>query len=412
MKGILVLLDGLGDLPDKRLNMETPLESAKTPNLDFLAARGELGEMYPVKPGFKSESGDAILSIFKDKLTYSSRGELEAKGSGVKVTRGDLVWRVNFATVDFKKNEIIDRRAGRTLTDKETRLLSKAINKIKLPCEFLFKPTIHHRGVLVFRGGFSDNLLGNDSAYFKGINKNQQKIIQVKPLDNLENTQYSSNIVNEFLDKAHEILENHPVNLIRKKKGLLPANFLLVRSPGIEIPKLKQYKNWLSINYMPLEKGFSELSGMKNLSFKYPKLKDFDVYKNLWNALKKASSFSIKSLKKNYKKFDYAFISFKEVNFPGQDNKIFEKKDMIEYLDKTFFKFLRKFSTFNKINVIITSNHSTPCKLKANSIDPVPVLFYNNLPPRKKKFCEKECKKGNLRRIIGSELLKKTNFLK
>ncbi|MEK6832490.1 MAG: hypothetical protein AABY32_00455, partial [Nanoarchaeota archaeon] len=37
MKGILVILDGLGDLPNKQLNDMTPLEAAQTPNLDFLA---------------------------------------------------------------------------------------------------------------------------------------------------------------------------------------------------------------------------------------------------------------------------------------------------------------------------------------------------------------------------------------
>jgi len=52
MKGVFVIMDGLGDLPNHQLNDLTPLEAAKTPNLDFLSTRGELGYLYPVKPKF------------------------------------------------------------------------------------------------------------------------------------------------------------------------------------------------------------------------------------------------------------------------------------------------------------------------------------------------------------------------
>ena len=64
MKGILVLIDGVGDLPCRQLNDKTPLESADMSNLDFLAARGEMGIMYPVKPGFVPESDEAVVAIF------------------------------------------------------------------------------------------------------------------------------------------------------------------------------------------------------------------------------------------------------------------------------------------------------------------------------------------------------------
>ena len=71
MKGVLVILDGLGDLPHKLLNEKTPLEAAQTPNMDFFAARGELGYMYSVKPGFIPESDEAIVSIFGNDLISS-----------------------------------------------------------------------------------------------------------------------------------------------------------------------------------------------------------------------------------------------------------------------------------------------------------------------------------------------------
>jgi len=413
MKGILVIIDGMGDLPCKQLGDKTPLESAEMPNLDFLATRSEIGYMYPVKPGFTPESDEAIVSIFGNDLISSTRGQLEAIGAGIKLTRGDLALRANFATIDsFKKGNVIDRRAGRTLTNEEASILAKALNKITLPFKFVFEPTIQHRGVLVFRGGFSDNILGNDLTYLQGKFSDATKLGFSKALDDEENSQYTVNVLNEFLEKAYEVLDKHPVNEERRRRGLLPANCLFVRGAGIEPPKLKLYKKWISISYMPMEKGFSKVSGMKNFSFDYPKLKSFDAYENLWDGLKKSCKFSIKVLKKNHKKVDYAYVHIKETDFPGHDNKPIEKKMMLEHIDKTLFNFLRKFAPKNKIKVVVTADHSTPCKLKLHSSDPVPVLFYNNSIPREKQFNEKEARKGKFGRIFGKELLEKVGFLK
>jgi|TARA_Y100000031_G_C8225103_1_gene387901 2,3-bisphosphoglycerate-independent phosphoglycerate mutase len=409
MKGVLVILDGLGDLPNRQLDGQTPLEAAQTPNLDFLANRGEIGYMYPVKPGFIPQSDEAIISIFGNDLISSTRGQLEAEGAGIKLIRGDLALRANFATIDsLKKGNILDRRAGRTLTTSEAKVLAKALNDIKLPCKFIFKPTIQHRGALVFRGGFSDNISEND-AHYSG--KSENKIRLCKPSDDDDNSQYSANIVNEFLEKAYKVLNKHPINEERRKKGLMPANYLLLRGAGIEIPKLRLYRKWLSVAYMPLEIGFSKISRMKVFSFKYPKQKKLDVYENLHKALKKMCKISIKTIKRNQKKFDYAYLHIKETDIPGHDNKPLEKKTMIEYIDKTLFSFLRKFAPQRKIKIMVTGDHSTPCKLKTHSADPVPVLLYNDSAPKEKMFNEREARKGILRKIIGKDLLKKTGFV-
>jgi len=434
MKGILVIVDGMGDFPNKQLEEKTPLEAAYMPNLDFLATRGEMGYLYPVKPGFIPESDESIISLFGNDLIFGTRGQLEAIGADLNLTRGDLALRANFAAIDSLKNgNILDRRAGRTLTFAEAEILSKAINKIKLSCDFVFEPTLQHQASLVLRGGFSDNLLTNDLTYIQGKSKNLTKVGRIIPLDEEENSQYTANILNEFLDKVYEVLNEHPINLERKKRGLMPANYLLVRGAGIETPKLKQYKKWLSVSYFPLEKGFSKASGMNLFSFDYPKLRNLDSYKNLWDGLRKACDFSKKTIKKYYKKYDYAYIHLSEVDLSGHDNKPVEKKEMLEYIDRTFFRFLREFAPPNKIKVVVTSNHSTPCKLKNHSEDPVPVLFYNDsipkknpffslisfkggkeekVPPKGIKFCEREARKGSLGRLLGKELLKKVGFVR
>ena len=114
--------------------------------------------------------------------------------------------------------------------------------------------------------------------------------------------------------------------------------------------------------------------------------------KILYEGLKKACKFSIKVLKRNKNNFDYAYIHLKETDLPGHDGKPFEKKEMFENIDKTFFKFLREFAPPNKIKVVVTADHATPCKLKKHSADPVPVLFYNKSIPKikKRKFFGRE----------------------
>src|SRR5271157_2017491 len=248
MKGVFVILDGMGDLPDDSFEGKTPLEIAHMPNLDFLATRGEMGYMYSVRPGFIPESDEAIVAIFGNEQISSTRGQLEARGAGINTIHGDLAFRANFATIDsLEQGNIIDRRAGRTLTASEAEILSKALNRIKLQCNFIFKPTIQHRGVLVFKGGFSDNISENDPTYFKGQAKFAEKIIPIQPLDDDENSQYTADMINEFLEKAFEVLDKHPINENRRKKGLLPANYLLIRGPGIDVPRLKLYRRWLSV---------------------------------------------------------------------------------------------------------------------------------------------------------------------
>ena len=135
MKGVLIILDGLGDLPNKQLDEKTPLEAAHTPNMDFLANRGDIGYLYPVKPNYIPGTHESITSIFGNELISSTVGQLEAIGANVKLTRGDLALRTNFATIDsLKQKNIVDRRAGRTLTTSDAEVFAKAINKIKLSC--------------------------------------------------------------------------------------------------------------------------------------------------------------------------------------------------------------------------------------------------------------------------------------
>jgi len=160
---------------------------------------------------------------------------------------------------------------------------------------------------------------------------------------------------------------------------------------------------------MPLEIGISEMSGMKVFSFEYPPFKGIDVYKNLYTGLEKTIKFAIKTLKKQHRHYIGCYVHIKEPDVPGHDNKPLDKKKMLEIIDKKLFGFLKKFVIKNKISLIVTCDHSTPCKLKRHSADPVPVLVYNGKDrDESDKFSEKQAKKGSLGKIYGKEFFEKT----
>jgi len=413
MKGVFVILDGVADEPCSVLNDKTPLEFAKTPNLDLITKKSKIDYCYSVKEGIAPESSSAVVSLLGYDYRTAPRGPLEAIGAGIKLTKGDLALRCNFATVEDKYGNILDRRAGRTLTTKEAVELAKAVNEgVKLPFKFEFHATSGHRGVLIFRGGFSDNISNTDPSYSNGAAvAGKEKVVYSKALDEEEDSKLSAELVNNFIRQSHEILDKHPININRVRKGLFSANFILCRDAGNYVPNFKKLKGkWMALGYMPLEKGIAKAAKMEVYSFNYPAMKGIDFYAYLYSGLKKAIKNSIKMIKRNQKKYDYFYVHFKETDIPGHDNKPFDKVKMIEMIDKYFFGYLRNFLEKKGGRLVITADHTTSCRKKGHTADPVPVLSYPSDKGRAERFNEVEARNG--RKIIGRKVLQECLFNK
>src|SRR6266566_7486726 len=155
-KLVLVVLDGLGDLATAAQNELTPLEAAKTPNLDALVAAGAAqGRMIPVAPGITPGSGPGHLALFGyDPLEFQvGRGVIEALGLGLELKPGDVAARANFCTLD-SKGIVTDRRAGRIATpvcEELCAMISKKVKKVG-DAEVIIKAGKGHRFVVLFRG--------------------------------------------------------------------------------------------------------------------------------------------------------------------------------------------------------------------------------------------------------------------
>jgi 2,3-bisphosphoglycerate-independent phosphoglycerate mutase len=404
MKGVFVILDGIGDEACKDLNGKTPLEYAKTPNLDRFAFRGKIDYCFTVREGYVPESNEGVLSLMGYESSEVGRGALEALGLGVKLTNGDLALRCNFASIDDLDNkEVLDRRAGRVLRTKEARILAKAINKgVKLNggLKFNFVPGIQHRAALVIRGGFNDNI--------SNVESKNGKMVFSTALDDEDDSKFAADLVNQFVRKSHDILDKHKINLDRARRGLYSANVILCRGAESDKINMKKMKgNWMALGYMPLEIGIARALKMDVYRYRVPKMRNVDVYGHLYKRLDGAIKSSVKMLKKNKSKYDYFYVHLKETDLPGHDGKAEDKVKMIEMIDKELFGFLRTY--IGKGKLVVTGDHVTSCKKKEHTAGAVPVLSCPfDEKERKQRFTEKDGLRG--KKIVARKLLSEKLF--
>jgi 2,3-bisphosphoglycerate-independent phosphoglycerate mutase len=420
LKLIMVAIDGMGDLPIAELGNRTPLEAAKTPNLDFLAKKGRTGLMYTVRKGVAPESDVAVISLLGyDPFEYSTgRGIIEAVGAGIDVKDGDLALRCNFATLGRGK-AIIDRRVKRTLTTEEATELSEAANsEIELescPSTFEFRNTLGHRAVLVLKSKhkekcLSSNITNSDPAYTMvngiGVATPHVEMVLKKslPLDDTEEAINSANLVNEFIEKTYELWENHAVNVKRAAEGKLKANCVLTRDAGSQLPRFfninKRYNvNFAALADMHAESGIAHLAGMQATLLPPPS-----------GDLEKDCEVRVKKLLDILPSHDCFYIHLKGPDEPGHDGNCHKKTKIISAIDKHFFGRLLKEISLKDHMLCVTSDHATPCALKVHSDTPVPVLITGGKIRDEKilKFSERACENGSLGVLDrGCELMPK-----
>ena len=403
---IYVVIDGVGDLPIDELGGKTPLEAADTPNMDFLAEAGKTGLMYTVGRGIAPESDVAVISILGyDPFKYhTGRGPLEAYGSGITMKDGDLALRCNFATAG-PGWRIIDRRVGRSLTTEEASELAEAINEnVRLeshPADFIFKNTMGHRGVLVIKGRgirLSSNITNTDPAYEQvgglGVVRVGARMVlrRCTPKDDSEASKRAADLINEFIEKSHEILEKHEVNRRRVAEGKLSANIILTRDAGDRVPKFFNICDRYGVRFacladMPVERGIAKLAGMHLIDIPPPT-----------RGIEADCRLRVDRLIEALPHYDCFYIHLKGPDEPGHDGDFRRKMEVIALIDEHFFGRLLSEIDLRDYIFCVTADHSTPCKLKAHSDDPVPVLISGDKVSADgtTTFSEKECRGGEL----------------
>ncbi len=382
-KGILLILDGLGDLPNK--GGQTPLSAAKTPNMDKMAREGILAMLAPLGKGNVPGSDTSHLTLLGYPYWdyYCGRGPLEALGSGIKLKEGDVAFRANFATV--KNGRVVERRAGRIPTS-FARKLEKLVSKIKVRgATVLFKSTVEHRGVLILRGkGLGSGVSDTDPH-------GHLSVLSSHALKKTAANEKTARILNEFTKKAMQALAKAPENKGRK----LPANAILCRGAGsyrkVEPFFKKHGVTGACVAGGALYKGVASYIGMDVLHVPGATgSKDTN--------LKSKGKHAVAALKNH----DFVFVHVKATDSCAHDGDYECKKKVIERVDKELVPMLRKTGA----NIIITGDHTTACSTGKHTGHDVPMLCWGKgfRRDRCKKFSEDACMEGGIGHVDGWDL--------
>ena len=410
---IYVLLDGVGDLPHPDLEGKTPLQAAITPNMDKLAKNGVMGEVISVGKGIAPESDIAVFNMLGYKFKhadYAGRGVIEAIGVGIDFKDGDLALRGNFATLD-DQDVIIDRRAGRHIEKEDTNAVAKELEeKIQFShpnTSVVVSPTIGHRVTVRMRiedGKLSSNITNTDPAYARvegmGIAKavgDFLKIDKCLPLDESQESKMTADLVNEFTEQSLSILKNSQTNKNRGEQNKKLLSCILLRDAGNMYPDVTPINDLYSMNFscivdMPVELGISEVLKMK--AFEAGGLTDYE----------EKARVAAKSMETQ----NAIYVHLKGPDEFGHDGDAIGKMKNIEEIDKRFFGTLLENIDSNKVAIVISADHSTPCINKGHSDDPVPVLvsadFIN--ADETVRYTEDDAKKGKLGLLEGAQVVK------
>lgn len=390
-KVFLVICDGLGDRPLRELGGKTPLEAARTPNLDRLASESECGLMYTLGRGLVPGSDTAHLAIlgYEREKYYAGRGPIEVAGLGLRLQQGDVALRGNLGTVD-EKLTIVDRRAGRI---RVVEPLTKSLDGMEIDgVTFIIKPGTAHRAGVIMRGErLSDAIIDADP------HKPDLPVRKVTPTDRSTEARRTADVLNKFLARAHEILKTHPYNEERVANGELSANYLLVRGAGQYnvVPNfLERYGlSACCIAGGGLYKGIGAYLGMDVMELpEATGLPDTDVEKKFQAGLG------------NLQKYDFVFVHVKAADSLGEDGNFEGKRDFIEKVDQAAELLVR---LPDEVLLIITGDHSTPCSQKSHSADPIPILFrgFGVRVDDVTSFGERSCSRGNLGVLEGKDIM-------
>jgi 2,3-bisphosphoglycerate-independent phosphoglycerate mutase len=373
----LLVLDGLGDLPNPAHAWRTPLEAARTPNLDALAPSAALGRLLPVQPGVTPGSGPGHLGLFGyDPVeTVVGRGVLEAIGAGMELRPGDVAARANFCTLDAR-GVVTDRRAGRIASETCAELVAKLQRHAARveDVEILLKSGKGHRFVALLRGpGLGGDVSDADP------HKEGHPIPPAHALVPGAANEKTARVVNAFVQQVATTLA-----------GESPANAALARGFSAR-PHLPGYRERFqlraaAIAAYPMYRGVAQLAGM-----------------DLFVPAGEGPADAIALAAAQWEAHDFFFMHVKGTDMAGEDGNFEAKVGVIEATDAALPSLL----ALRPDVLCVTGDHSTPVPMKGHSWHPVPALihggscFADGFP----RFTEKHCRGGSFSGLASKDLM-------
>jgi 2,3-bisphosphoglycerate-independent phosphoglycerate mutase len=380
VKYLIIVGDGMADYPMESLGGKTPLMVAKTPFMDWMASRGEVGLVKTVPDGFNPGSEIANLSIlgYDPQLYYRGRGPLEAASLGVALQPDDIAFRCNLVTLKQERDQtFMDDFAAGHITDEEARQIIRDLDQELGTEEITFYPGVSYRHVMVWRNGvraYSNldrmeltpphDIIGKEiGPYLPGGDGSGQSTGRRKE---------GANRILELMRLSQSFLKGHPINLLREKKGQRPGNSIWLWGQG-PAPKMVSLKERFGvegfvISAVHLLKGIGICAGLEVVEV--PGATGyFDT-----NYEGKAQ-YALAGLKK--KDFGYVHVEAPDEAGHMGDSRL--KIGAIEIFDeKIVGGVLKGMEAFSRYRILVLPDHPTPISIKTHASDPVPYLIYSN----------------------------------
>ncbi|MFA9377730.1 MAG: cofactor-independent phosphoglycerate mutase [Lachnotalea sp.] len=383
MKYVVVLGDGMADEPLEQLGGKTPLEYAKTPKMDELSKKSEIGLINTIPAGMNPGSDTANLSVlgYSPKIYYTGRSPLEALSIGVDMKDTDIAIRCNIVTLSeeykpYEEKTIIDHSASEIDT-KDAAILLDAVRKELENDIFKYYLGTSYRHLLIWDRGEVVELTPPHDVLGQVIGQFLPETQELRTM----------------MQKSYDILSKHPINIARKEKGLNPANSLWFWGAGTR-PALssfedKNHKKGAMISAVDLLKGIAVGAGMLNLEVEGANGTLETNYEG-----KAAAAVNVLT----NQGYDFVYIHVEAPDEMGHQGSLERKVKAIEYLDQRVIKIVSEELDANNIDyrMIVLPDHPTPISARTHTSNPVPYLLFDstNVLNNTWNYNEEEAKKS------------------
>ncbi len=398
MRCILVILDGVGDRGIAAFGGKTPLQQARTPNLDRLAALGMNGLLHPWRQGIALPSEMAHFLLFGyDREDFPGRGYIEALGENLEVGKDDLALLARIFSVREDRGHLI-LEVENPRVDPETCLaLQTEIRHFRhadLDLEFI--PTGGIRGIVIVKGEGAAAITDSNPIY------EGRPLMEVLPFAAHRESlpaRRTAAALNRYLTWCYHRLSAHPLNDQRKRAGLPPINAVGTQRPGRWQPVQPFPEKWglrsLAIASGPLYQGLSQYLGLDRQPVRDTDRPGADLKERLQLAAAAAA-------------YDFIYVHTKAPDEAAHTKDPRIKRAVLEELDKAFAVALEDIVSDPDNLLVITADHSTNSSGRMiHSGESVPLCMIGRYTRRDAvpRFDEVSCAGGALGTVRGRELM-------
>jgi len=365
MKYLLIVGDGMADYPVPELGNKTPLQVAHKPNMDMLASRGRSGIIKNVPDDMHPGSETAILSLLGyDPHRYcTGRGPLEAPARGIKLKKADAAFRCNLITQ--KDGRIVDYSAGHVTTAEAEKLIAAVSAAFEKPGKVEFYSGLDYRHFLILRDVPGSRQIECTPPHdATGV-----EVSKILPRAVSKQVEETAALLRSMILKSSDILESHPVNVVRVKAGKRPANMIWPWGGGPK-PSMPSFQKKYGlkaavISAVDLVKGIGTYAGMTVINVPGATGLANTNYEGKADA-------ALKALETH----DLVFIHVEAPDEAGHVKDAALKVKTIEDLDKRLLgRILRRLREPHAVALL--PDHPTPIEVGTHTRDPVPFTVYS-----------------------------------